>query len=300
MRLSPEKLKATPIEKFKPVLEEESIIDINPEEKKSDMSVLVAPGWGKMVSQVKENLLQVLADDGGRRVLATDYPREMRLDTANLPEEVPAQELQKAAALLELLEEKEIKKTDAIGHSEGGLYLPIAAVLEPEKFRNLVLVNPAGMIGQDSLLGLAYRFMIKEGSKSTLPKAAEKGERVKAFLDYAIKHPVMSLKEVKQISQADIYDLLKFLKEQGIHIAVVATNSDDVFTMERIQEQYHKEKEAGTIKDYTEIFDGFYSTLGTHGEAIGHGEELEPQQLPRALVHILEVLEKKSETGLEK
>jgi|GEM_PF-2568529 len=116
--VSPETLKGITLEKFRPILDEEAVVDINPEEKESETPVLVAPGWGKMVSPVKKNMLEAIAASGHRRVLATDYPREMRLDTANLPEEVPAQELQKAAALLELLEEKEIEKTDAIGHGE--------------------------------------------------------------------------------------------------------------------------------------------------------------------------------------
>jgi len=295
MKISPESLAKATIEKREPLLTEKDIIDINPEEKKSEVPVLVAPGWGKMLGTVKTNLLEVIADRGGRRVLAADYPRTIKIKTENLPDGLPQQELQKAAVLLDLLETKGIEQTDAVGHSEGGLYLSLAACLAPEKFRNLVLVSPAGLIGQDSLLGLAYRFMIKEGAKSTLAKAAEPGELVRAFWEYAGKHPLMAVKEAKQISEADIYELLKYLKQQGIHISIIATNNDDVFVMEKIQEQYRKEKAAGNIQGYFEVMDGFYSTLGTHGEAIGHGEDLPAQKMPRAIVGALEALENKSE-----
>lgn len=304
MKFSPEKLPDLAIEKIAPLVEAEKIIDLNPENKKSETPILVAPGWGQMVSPVKEHMLKVLAEEGGRRVLATDYPREMKIETENLPEGLPLQELQKAATLLEVLDKKIAKpegeesedqeqKVDLLCHSEGGLYGLLAACLKPERFRNIVLANPAGLIGKDSLLNLAYRFIIKEGAKSTLPKTAEKGEMAKAFWNYAVKHPKMSLGEARQVSESDTYDILKYLKKRGIKIAVVATTNDDVFTMERIQKHYSEEKAAGRVKDYLEIIDGFYSTLGTHGEAIGHGEDLKEDQMPRAIVRIFEALEKK-------
>lgn len=301
MKFSPEKLPDLAIEKIAPLVEAEKIIDLNPENKKSETPILVAPGWGQMVSPVKEHMLKVLAEEGGRRVLATDYPREMKIETENLPPELPFQELQKAATLLEVLDKKIAKpedeesedqeqKVDLLCHSEGGLYGLLAACLKPERFRNIVLANPAGLIGKDSLLRLAYSFAIKEGTlKSTLPTI----EMAKAFWNYFIKHLRMSLNEARQVSEADTYDILKYLKKRGIKIAVVATTNDDVFTMEKIQKHYSEEKAAGRVKNYSEIIDGFYSTLGTHAEIIGHGEDLKEDQMPRAIVRIFEALEKK-------
>lgn len=266
----------------------ENIIDINPEEKKFEIPVIVAPGWGKIVEPFKENSLQVMANDG-RRVLSLDHLR--KLEIKNIPVGFPIEEIQKAMAVLDVLEQKEIEKTDAIGHSEGGLYLALAASINPEKFRNLVFVDPAGMIGHDSFFNLAYRFAIKEGSKSKLPPLM----MLKAMADYVGRNPAMSLREIKQVSQADIYDILKYLKEHGLGISFVFGTEDDVFPMNRVQKTYSAKKASGEINSYKDILDGFYSVAGTHGEFIGHGENLEPQVLPKAVGKILSTMERKSD-----
>jgi len=56
---------------------------------------------------------------------------------------------------------------DAITHSEGSIYIAIAASLRPDLFRNIVLVSPAGMLPDDNLVKEAGRFSstsIREGA----------------------------------------------------------------------------------------------------------------------------------------
>ncbi|OGY48953.1 MAG: hypothetical protein A3B89_04565 [Candidatus Buchananbacteria bacterium RIFCSPHIGHO2_02_FULL_40_13] len=286
MKFSPESLRniEKPEEHLVP---EENIIDINPTEKKFETPVIVAPGWGKIVEPFKENSLKVIAEEG-RRILSLDHLR--KIEIKNIPEGVPAEEIQKALAILDVLDQKEIDRADAVGHSEGGLYLALAASIKPEKFRNLVFVDPAGMIGQDSFFDLAYRFAIKEGRQSKLPPLM----MLKAMMEYVGQNPAMSFKEVKQMSQADIYEVLKYLKKQGLGLAFVFGVDDVVFPMDRVQKTYSQKREAEEIGSFKDILDGFYSISGTHGEFIGHGEMLEPQVLPKAVGKILSALEKKS------
>ncbi len=214
-----------------------------------------------------------------------DHPREIRI--SNVPKNAPTEEIQKAVSLLDVLEQKDIAITDAIGHSEGGLYLALAAFMHPEKFRNLIFVDPAGMIGKDSFLNLAYRFMIKEGKQSKLPSIM----MMKSMSEFIASNPSMALKEIKQLSEADIYQMIKSLKEKGINISFVFGNDDKVFPMEKVQETYTQRKENGEIKDFKDILNGFYSVKGTHGEFIGHGELLPPKSLPKGINHILDTME---------
>ncbi|MBI3630948.1 MAG: alpha/beta hydrolase [Candidatus Sungbacteria bacterium] len=91
----------------------------------------------------------------GRRTLTVDASHGIASE--NIPESATAQgreihdiELRKVAALLKTLDEKDIAQTDIVAHSEGAIYGVMAALLRPERFRNLVLVDPAGMVGEDT------------------------------------------------------------------------------------------------------------------------------------------------------
>jgi len=292
MKFSPESLDRSMIKPEGNIVDEKDIIDVDPdpENKKFETPVMVVQGWGRNGETFRKRPLEVLANQG-RRVLAFDSPRKIKIDTEQLPPELPMEELQKAGAIIDVLNQKGIEKTDAIAWSEGGLNLAMAAYMHPERFRNLVLVEPAGMIGRDSLLGLAYRFCIKENRQSKIPR----DESIIGFIKYIAAHPMMCLHEMKQISEADIYELLKALKKAGIGISVVFGTSDQVFPMDRVQETYSGKRINGTVEKSDDILDGFYSVKGTHGEFIGHGEKLEPEVFPKAVGQILTALEKKTE-----
>ncbi len=71
----------------------------------------------------------------------------------------PKEEVRKALNILGVLEEKDVEKTDVIAHSEGAVNTLIAASLYPEKFRNIVLFGPAGLIGEDTFTRLFQGFL---------------------------------------------------------------------------------------------------------------------------------------------
>ena len=141
-------------------VKEEEIIEINPEKIKDETPVFFSPGWG--VKATSESMRKAIAEEG-RKVISTDFTREEKMmDTGN-KEDIPVAELQKALAIIETLNKTAKGKVDAIGHSEGGLNLAVAASLYPEKFRNIVLISPAGMMEKDSYLSLVKRFVLDEG-----------------------------------------------------------------------------------------------------------------------------------------
>lgn len=55
-------------------------------------------------------------------------------------------QLRKTAALITLLEEKNLRCVDVFGHSEGAIVATIAAYLRPDLFQKKVFLNPAGLI----------------------------------------------------------------------------------------------------------------------------------------------------------
>ncbi len=264
------------------------LVDINPENKKTEVPVLVAPGWGNTPKTLRE-VFQVISQKE-RRVLSLGHPREISIEAPD-KEKYPLEELQKAQNLLNLIDKQQIEKTDAIGYSEGGLNVLIAAALAPEKFRNIVLVAPAGMIGKDSFLNLAGRFakeIVRENAQAIFD--SEKRRRLTVMSSELLKYIGQGFnqarKEVVAISKADIYQTLKELKEKGIGISVICGVDDEVIPMDKIQKQMAENIAAG--KPASDFLDGFYSVKGHHQELI-----LNPEKYADAAEAAISALEKK-------
>jgi hypothetical protein len=248
-------------------IKKEEIIEINPEKPKDDIPVFVFPGWGieKPQEPMKETLETIVKED--RKVITTSFNRENKIIEQGNKEDIPIAELQKVLTMIQALDKKGIDKIDAIGHSEGGLNLAIAASLYPEKFRNLVFISPAGMIGKDNYLDLIKRFTVDEGLEEI--KNREKlninssYEYIKNILRYVLKNPYLTHKEIKAMTDVDIFEMTKYLKSQGVGVSLVCGVNDKVFPIEKVIENANE----GNI-------DNFISTKGNHGSFVFNKEHV--------------------------
>ena len=231
------------------------LIDINPDEQKTKVPVVVMPGWSATPEVFKDNIITFA--EQGRRTISVDSPDGIK---AEKKDHLPEAELRKVAALIETLEEKNIDKVDAVAHSEAGIALAIAATLYPEKFRNLILVDPGGMMGQDRADKLAGRFSMDilkqtidamKDFKRLKPIGRSFKEGIKSF----VSNPSQSIKEVMAISDTQIHEMLKDLKQKGIGISIIHGVDDKAFPMDRVQQMAKSDQ-----------LDGFYSVRGTHNE----------------------------------
>lgn len=239
---------------------DEEIVEINPEEPKDDVPVFVCPGWGveKAEESMKQTLEIIVKEK--RKVMTTSFERENKIIEDK--EDIPIAELQKALTIIEAINKKNVDKIDAIGHSEGGLNLAIAASLYPEKFRNLVFISPAGMMGKkDSFLNLIKRFTIDEGINEI---KNIKDSNINSFYDYIkniikyiSKNPSLAIEEAREINTADIFKMFEHLKEQGVGVGLVCGANDKVFPIEEV------------IKNANEKnVDYLVSTKGHHGSFV--------------------------------
>lgn len=256
-------------------IENDSLIvyDISPDHEKTPVPTLVIPGWNLRPETWKENIRGLVAS--GRRTLSVDSAHGVDVKDDETDTEVPDSERRKIAAFMGAIDAQGVKKVDAIAHSEGCIDVLYAAARSPERFRNIVLVNPGGMIGEDSSLNLALRFthdallttadVIKRG------RLSEQTRLTNAVLKNAATAPIHSFKEMQSIAAADIADLLRVLKEKGIGIVIIHGASDAVFPMERMTQTLHSEK-ADPTEDITSILDGFYSVAGGHTEFVTNPE----------------------------
>jgi pimeloyl-ACP methyl ester carboxylesterase len=268
--------------------------DFTPEGMKDKMPVFLAPGWGCGLETYKATLKQFFDGgevDGGkplnkRRIISLTHPRigggmESSMNTEEFSKKYPTAELRKALNILEILEEKGIEQVDIVAHSEGALNIAIAASMYPEKFRSIVFFGPAGMMEQENWLRLGKGFAAQNTRPESL-KARPADEdhearpeipinqaemdsakaAIKNLASYLAKNPGRSISEVVAMKKNHqmTKDLLPYLHDLGIGIAVMSAESDPVFPQEEVR------KAAGNIVDT------FISVRGGHGEIGGHPE----------------------------
>src|SRR3989344_4275303 len=260
-----------------------NMYDIKPEAQKTEIPTLVVPGWLGTPQKFKENMRALVS--AGRRSISIDAPHgiEHEIRVPEHMEHVADAELRRIAAFMTGLDAAGVEKTDALGHSEGGLDIMLAAAIYPDRFRNLVLIDPAGMIGKNNALFLAARFRWDKLKEFVQGKWGGTLDRRAV----AVKTPGSStfdvaraFGEVRSIAAADIVDLLTYVKSLGIGVLVITGAGDAAFPIKwmgmEIEDQiiaavgkrddvYVKDNERlGKITE--KVLDGFISVKGTHND----------------------------------
>ena len=265
------------------------IVDIDPQEKKTDMPLLVIPGWAATVEVHKENAK--IFSELGRRTITISSPHGIETKQEG---DIPLAELRKAMAITKVIEEKRLEQVDVVTHSEGALFTTIAALRNPERFRSIVFVSPAGLIGEDSFWELTKRFSSDllqqwKDRKKSPERNTQINTQIKTALIEALKtfrSPKKSLDEIKAIANTQIQENLRELRRQGVKVIIIHPVGDKVLPMERMQKMVTGE-----------MVDGFISAgdaKQTGGVAETHNAwYLTPQQYTKAVNSILTSLETK-------
>lgn len=253
------------------------VMDIAPPELKTDTPTIVVPGFSATPEALKDAILRTA--EAGRRVISADAPHGVKTERKDTG--LPGAEARKIEVLLGLIEAKDLEKVNVIANSEASIYTAAAAALFPEKFKNIVLVEPAGLIGNDSFFKLLKR--VQEDLKKERERESRM-QRVKYPASEAIgrrsirSNIIASIREVRAMAHADITPLLEQAHKQGVGISIIHAVEDRVFPMERVQQM---------VKSH--MIDGFYSVEGTHNSIY----QFEP--FGRAAEKALSALERKSE-----
>lgn len=239
------------------------VFDCRPENEK-ETPVFLLKGWG-LTARSLRGVLQGLYV-GGRRALAINNPNGIDSTEFEAPDEIKKVELEKVAALFAAMDAKKIEQTDIVAHSEGCLQAVYAAMLRPKKVRNLVLIDPAGMIGQDSRLALAIRTFKDDRAARKFANEGKYGnaDLAKANMEYGAKGMTKVVKEnfkemmidaTGAITKSDIIESLKYLRAEGVKISIIHAVDDELFPMKMLLGNASKD-----------MADGFYSIKGTHNQ----------------------------------
>ena len=257
------------------------IVDLQPPQPKTEVPMVMVPGWAATPEVLRENAI-ILAKLG-RRVILPNSPHGLEIEKTT-GRNYPLAELRKTAALLQSIEHKQLNEVDAVSHSEAGIFLTIAALENSDKFRNLVLVSPAGLTGKDSFSRLASGFfhdIAGQTVKALLHEPNHLGKIGTAFWE-AMKaiasDPKKTWEEVMAMVNYQIPELLAELKQQGHGISIIHGAQDKAFPMERVQQMVN-----------SGLVDGFISVKGSHNELY-----LNPQPITEWVDHLLDAMEKKT------
>ncbi len=262
------------------------VVDVIPEELRTEVPTFIAPGWGCSIGSYEESLRSL--SSLGRRALTLNHPRygNSGEDTIDDVHGYPIDEVRKALNIIGVLDKKGIGQVDVVAHSEGAINATIAALIHPEKFRNLALYAPAGLIGKDNFQRLLRDFsdnLARERLYQTSSEEITEEERVKIVsiinetLAYFSKNPVRGIKEALAISNTEIGTLLKVLHDKGVGTFVMSGVDDQVFPMDKMQ---------GTAS--TEFLDGFLAVQGGHYDL-----QIHPEKYVKAITDMFDKLEAK-------
>lgn len=265
--------------------EEIDVYDVSPERLKTNIPAFLAPGFSATPMAHEQNILGLAK--AGRRIISVDSPHGLAEHKVGekLAGEHAEVELAKLSAVMEALKERGLEQADVIAHSEGGIYMALAAYLYPGKIRNMVFIEPGGMVGKDNVfrlgIGMAKELSsqaAREARRTDSDRQAKKLRNPLTPLRVIASNWKRSWESVKAIAGIDdVIDMMKTLKERGVGISIIHGVDDKVFPMERVQ----KELNAGVIT-------GFYSVRGGHNEIF-----LRPEQYTKAVDSALDALETK-------
>jgi alpha-beta hydrolase superfamily lysophospholipase len=281
------------------------VIDILPSAPSGKFPVFLASGMGATPEVNGEIIRQLVSS--GRETISVAHDRQGgHANNVDSEMKLSAELLRKAQVVNEIIDSKHMK-VDAIGHSEGAMVIVIAALLKPGNFNNIVLIEPAGMVGKHSLRTLIQRQLeenkavdARRKKDLTIGDAAQSSG--KEFNRHLVQSGVRALYELISVTETEIPEMLRTVHALGIGISIIHAGNDRVFPMETFQQvasdSLRTEKKYGVNGEINSILtpqfelkfgiDGLYTVIGQHNEL-----QFQPQKYTRAAEEALTALDKK-------
>ncbi|MGE3600955.1 MAG: alpha/beta fold hydrolase [Dehalococcoidia bacterium] len=237
------------------------VVEIVPRAHPDPVPLVFLPGWGQ-TAHTYALPLRTFAERG-RYVVSMFRPARGRPVVGQT--DFPPEEVRKAQGVVGVLARLRQERVDLVAHSEGALAAVIATALYPQRVRNLVLVDPAGLIIGDRWYRLAGRFgqMIVQCTLEAATNADERRALLWAILNptaYALTHPLRAVAQIAALARWHCLDLLAELRGSEVGVVVITGVDNRVFPLDR----------AGPlVRDGATIVDGFHAVRGGHAKLLG-------------------------------
>lgn len=141
-------------------------------------------------------------------------------------------EAAKAETLLNVIENRRLGPVDLLGYCEGAVNGAALATRYPDKIRNFVLLNPAGMMGEDSFLRVFKVFVDKslKDVKHTFERPSqEKEESSETSRASLLADRLLGLPTLYHLARARIDSDLTELQHAGVNVAVLQSYRDSLY-----------------------------------------------------------------------
>jgi pimeloyl-ACP methyl ester carboxylesterase len=204
--------------------------------------LLFVQGWGQ--DGTLEDYTKLFAETGRETVGILYSGKRDNKDYTIHPEEltIPLSTFQlgKAQDILSGMKEVGIEQADVVATSEGAIRAMYAIALEPERFRNVLLVHPVGIddrSGKETAARIA-----RQGGRTLLKmiRARAAGERSIPSGYYGLRQSDKRrlATEAKNVVQARLHDLLPALTTLYPHLRFVLAGdkSDGIYPPHRLRE----------------------------------------------------------------
>lgn len=237
--------------------------------------VCVVPGWNQTI-EVWLPAIEELNRLGYRAVMI-EAPNGVTLPLPKPTDSlkhIPTIMVQKALAHIHLLDELGVTQADIVAQSQGGIDSLVATLMRPKLFHNIILFNPAGMVGPDKLPFLLGRFTLEAVRdillqiKHTADFRREDANQRIAW--QMLKHPVKSTQSAHAITKVRLEELIELIRTQcDSQIVCIAGSEDTLFPVEKMRTRASLETLGGflTVKgNHVDIFrrPGIYMGLAYH------------------------------------
>ncbi len=203
------------------------VVDVCPPDAHS-LPILFAPGWHE-IPELQRSCTRELYQRQ-RRVVTFAHALRVAEMPATSTQAYPIVELQKAKALIQVLDSLCIRRADVLTHSEGAINTVIAALERPDLFGSILLITPAGLAGTHNRLRLVARFLCHSMyDVKTLWLALSGRHPNDLYKELSPKGLKMIYHEINALSSFDLSRHLVAVRKKGIRIGVLAAQEDTVF-----------------------------------------------------------------------
>jgi len=174
------------------------------------------------------------------------------------------EQMSKAITVAEFAAYDGISDMDVIAHSQGAIESLIMAVTNPGLVKNMVLVNPAGIIP------MTEKELTMQGLKEFVTGVGKGGEG--ATFDQKIADVIENFGVLKD-SRATIadfsqnenmVDLIQSIREHGTKVGIIMTDQDKLFEITKMYDQLTDDK---SVPLYDRL-DGHKILAGNHGSIL--------------------------------
>ena len=221
-------------------------------------TVCIVPGWNQTIEVWLPAITEL--DRLGYRTIMMEAPHGITrpFDEHESLKHIPTIMLQKAQAHIHLLDDLGITQTDVIAQSQGGIDSLVATIMRPKLFHNIILFNPAGMVGPDRLPFLLGRFTLEAvrdvllHMRHTARYSREKTNQ--RIVWQMLKHPFKSTQSAHAITKVRLEELIELIQTRcNSQIVCIAGSEDTLFPIAKMR-----------TRASLETLGGFLTVRGNH------------------------------------